>query len=49
MVHAGLSISPVAIPLGQGQVFNASAFDPNKKAAEVAIPLGQGQVFNIMS
>ena len=35
----------VAIPLGQGQVFNYwLAIDYG--ADEVAIPLGQGQVFN---
>ncbi len=35
----------VAIPLGQGQVFNA-LLDEEMAASLVAIPLDQGQVFN---
>ena len=37
--------SEVAIPLGQGQVFNATAAR-DRQYRRVAIPLGQGQVFN---
>ena len=36
----------VAIPLGQGQVFNSSSGRPLWLSC-VAIPLGQGQVFNL--
>ena len=44
--YLGLAISHVAIPLGQGQVFNAHhAIAPLRWI--VAIPLGQGQVFNL--
>ena len=35
----------VAIPLGQGQVFNID-FNQQSGSVFVAIPLGQGQVFN---
>ena len=35
----------VAIPLGQGQVFNHPT-PCNRARHSVAIPLGQGQVFN---
>ena len=38
-------LSDVAIPLGQGQVFNATRFAKRRRLL-VAIPLGQGQVFN---
>ena len=43
-----LQSTVVAIPLGQGQVFNwyHSSVLPYRK---VAIPLGQGQVFNMDS
>ena len=37
--------STVAIPLGQGQVFNAT-HGCAREDVMVAIPLGQGQVFN---
>ena len=36
---------PVAIPLGQGQVFNGCSMSATTHTF-VAIPLGQGQVFN---
>ena len=36
----------VAIPLGQGQVFNQRCFQQDL-CFHVAIPLGQGQVFNL--
>ena len=40
-----LSTMVVAIPLGQGQVFN-DAYNDDETIIDVAIPLGQGQVFN---
>ena len=49
MHKSGCSMTPtrVAIPLGQGQVFNeAPVF--KEWSALVAIPLGQGQVFNLI-
>ena len=38
-------ITDVAIPLGQGQVFN-KRLSMTPRMLTVAIPLGQGQVFN---
>ena len=44
-ISIGQAAINVAIPLGQGQVFNGTR-KRKKKRKEVAIPLGQGQVFN---
>ena len=43
--HQPMGCTKVAIPLGQGQVFN-SCFFLFPTGEFVAIPLGQGQVFN---
>ena len=40
-----MGCTKVAIPLGQGQVFNPPQ-QTTHGGADVAIPLGQGQVFN---
>ena len=42
---AGATTFVVAIPLGQGQVFNEQR-QQMEMLTVVAIPLGQGQVFN---
>ena len=44
-LQSGQHRTVVAIPLGQGQVFNSSSGRPLWLSC-VAIPLGQGQVFN---
>ena len=43
--HQPMGCTKVAIPLGQGQVFNCNDLII-RKVDGVAIPLGQGQVFN---
>ena len=45
LVQLSARRASVAIPLGQGQVFNGYA-DAEAIDHDVAIPLGQGQVFN---